>query len=294
MQDLSLYFNEFFEVRMATFGWVLDETRRLRYKVYCKEEQFEDPARFPDGMEKDEHDRCSVHCLVSHRPTGFYIGTARLVLGADKALLPVELCSDDRFRKTVQGEFPRIVIAEPSRLALTGEFRRRHGETLTVGGIPLFDTTDRRKLPEPSYDRRLSRDRRRFEVGPPQGLAERRRNTDERRDTREERRHSERRVMPHLMLVLLRAAIEMSFQHQIEVWYALMEPAFLRRLKSLGLVFEPVGKRVMVGNRWRQPCRAYLPVMLNRVRDIRNDLWAMLCDRGRLDFEHNYPPPDQP
>ena len=73
-----------------------------------------------------------------------------------------------------------------------------------------------------------------------------------------------------------------------------MEPAFLRRLKSLGLVFDPIGKRVMVGNRWRQPCRAYLPVLLNRVHDIRSDLWTLLCDRGRLDFEHNYPPPGQP
>jgi hypothetical protein len=127
MNDLSHYFNEFVEVRFATSGWVVDETRRLRYRVYCKEEGFEDPARFPDGMEKDEHDTRAIHCLVLHRPTG--------------------------------------------------------------------------------------------------------------------------------------------------------------------LVFEPVGTRVTVGNRSRQPCRACLQDLLDRVRHVRCDLWVMLSDHGRFLFHHDYEPP---
>ncbi|AHK80773.1 hypothetical protein M911_13930 [Ectothiorhodospira haloalkaliphila] len=59
---------------------------RLRYQVYCLETGYEDPAAFPDGMERDEWDEYSIPFLVRHRPSGEWIGTMRLIPSLDGRL----------------------------------------------------------------------------------------------------------------------------------------------------------------------------------------------------------------
>lgn len=52
---------------------------RLRYQVYCQKLAYEDPARFPDGEERDHYDEHAVHFLAYDSRREDWIGTLRLV-----------------------------------------------------------------------------------------------------------------------------------------------------------------------------------------------------------------------
>jgi N-acyl amino acid synthase of PEP-CTERM/exosortase system len=60
----------------------------LRYQVYCLREKFEDPARYPKFLEKDEYDEASAHFIVRSRATGEWLGAMRLIV-APVPKLPV-------------------------------------------------------------------------------------------------------------------------------------------------------------------------------------------------------------
>lgn len=122
-------YHHYFDVLPVTSTEQLEAVYRLRYQVYCEENPFEDPAEHPNGMEYDEFDRHSVHVLLMHRPTGAVAGTVRLVLGDkhEPHLLPIEqVCQDPMLSSSVL--FPRNVVAEVSRFAVSKQFRRRLGE----------------------------------------------------------------------------------------------------------------------------------------------------------------------
>ena len=101
---------------------------RIRYLVYCVELGFEDPARFPDGLEQDPWDPQSIHFLVRARATGAWIAAMRLVL-PQAGSLPVEhLCQ-------LQGDaLPPILPAqrgEISRLCIIDHVRHLEPATHT-------------------------------------------------------------------------------------------------------------------------------------------------------------------
>ena len=56
--DLVEPYHEFFSITMADTDELRKEVFRLRYDVYCKELGWEDPANFPDALERDIYDDC--------------------------------------------------------------------------------------------------------------------------------------------------------------------------------------------------------------------------------------------
>jgi len=125
---------------------------RLRHQVYCRELGFE-PIR-PDDLEYDEFDARSLHCLVQSAASGQDVGCARLILldpqqPAD--LLPLEItcaATIDRSLVATMAE-QRSQIAEISRLAVIGSYRRRQGEQDKPISISEadFGTRDRPRQP---------------------------------------------------------------------------------------------------------------------------------------------------
>src|SRR5262245_204916 len=77
---LAEFYWSWFDARVASTEELRDTAFRLRYRVYCIENSFEDPAANPDGREIDEFDQHSVHGLLTYRPTQTAAGTVRLVL----------------------------------------------------------------------------------------------------------------------------------------------------------------------------------------------------------------------
>ena len=57
-----------------------EQVHHLRYQIYCEEYSFENPTQYPDGLEIDEFDIHSVHCLIFNHHTDQAIGTVRLIL----------------------------------------------------------------------------------------------------------------------------------------------------------------------------------------------------------------------
>lgn len=132
-------FDRYFKVQLVTSEQQKMQVFALRYRVYCQEFRYESGELFSDGLERDEYDHNSWHCLIIHRSSGVAAGCVRLVpaMGSrDLAPLPMERycgsCLDQSYID--QLNLDRSAVCEISRLAVDAVFRRRTGENLTRYG----------------------------------------------------------------------------------------------------------------------------------------------------------------
>ena len=127
---------------------LLREVHRIRYQVYCIENEFEDPRNNPEGFERDEFDEHSVHALLVHCASQAPVGTVRLVLhkpGAGGGSLPFHrVC---RQAEAHRADFlPYETTAEFSRFAISK--RCRHTAAQKAGGGPReFGDEERSTIP---------------------------------------------------------------------------------------------------------------------------------------------------
>jgi N-acyl amino acid synthase of PEP-CTERM/exosortase system len=154
--DATSYDDHFAVVRADT-QQQLDLVYRLRYRVYCIENRFEDPGRCPDGREIDEDDDRSIHTLLIHRRSGLAAGTSRLIMPRldSRRPLPMQRILGRRELESVR-HLPLHQIAEISRFAVSKEFRRRCGEERYAdAGFPYplsrSDTAVRRLFPHITF-----------------------------------------------------------------------------------------------------------------------------------------------
>ena len=93
--SLFMDFARYFELSLALTAEQKESVFRVRYNVYCEEFGYEDPAAFQDHLEKDTFESRSIHCLVTHIPTGLPAGCVRLVTTDAESQMPMELhCGD--------------------------------------------------------------------------------------------------------------------------------------------------------------------------------------------------------
>ncbi|MBK7954070.1 MAG: PEP-CTERM/exosortase system-associated acyltransferase [Candidatus Accumulibacter sp.] len=128
---MSQGYRKFFRVVPALSHALRAENYRIRHEVYCRELGFEQLRA--DGLEADDFDEQSVHCLVQSVSTGLYVGCARLVLvdpERPQARLPFEITCENTLDRSIVDPMAldRSRIAEISRLAVVGSYRRRQGE----------------------------------------------------------------------------------------------------------------------------------------------------------------------
>jgi N-acyl amino acid synthase of PEP-CTERM/exosortase system len=124
----ELFYNVFyklFDVVHADTQALKDEAHRIRYQVFCLEnEGYEDPAEHPDGLEKDKYDHNSNHALLIFKPTGHAIGTVRII-GHNpdnwRQSFPLQEVSDSEY---LQSEHFVKSACELSRLCISTELRR--------------------------------------------------------------------------------------------------------------------------------------------------------------------------
>ena len=155
--DMLSAFDEYFEVVIADTPELLEQAFRLRYTVLCVEERapgFE-AAHYPDGLETDDHDRHAHHLLLKHRPTGTFIGGARLVFTDPSnpgKSFPVEQHTQIDPALFDISKLSRQHTVEISRFILVGKYsrrreERRRSETRAVG--EKRDPGNRRRFPHP-------------------------------------------------------------------------------------------------------------------------------------------------
>lgn len=111
----------------------LDETFRLRYKVYCEEHEFLDKAGYPDGRETDEYDNHSIH-FVLRDSSGEIAATVRLITNSELQF-PVEKHFDFDIKVAIEN---RDHLAEISRLIVSRKYRRHHLLLALIKGIYVY------------------------------------------------------------------------------------------------------------------------------------------------------------
>jgi len=128
-EPLAQLFARSFAVVRADTPALRDAFFRLRYNVYCLENDFENPADFPDGRETDSFDEHSLHAALIHRPSRSLMGGVRLISpGLDGGReLPVQGLVGPQERRILEA-FPARYTAEISRYTVSRLFRRRAGE----------------------------------------------------------------------------------------------------------------------------------------------------------------------
>lgn len=92
---------------------------------------------------------------------------------------------------------------------------------------------------------------------------------------------SNRRVIPHMALGLMKAVMLMSICHHVTHLCAVMDPALLRLLSRFGIHFESLGPTVTYHGT-RQPCHAEIAMIWKSLRAERPDTWGFLTDYGAL------------
>ncbi|TVR81150.1 MAG: PEP-CTERM/exosortase system-associated acyltransferase [Rhodospirillales bacterium] len=132
-----------FEAVPARSAALLLEAHRLRYQVYGVENPFEECAErrevycrdkdaavcraCPNGVEVDDFDRHSQHCLLLHKPTRTFVGATRLILprkDAPEKSFPIqEICQDPLLQDPVR--FPIPLMGEISRFCISKQRRQQ-------------------------------------------------------------------------------------------------------------------------------------------------------------------------
>jgi len=150
--NLGAGFSKYFHALPALDDDLRKVVYRIRHGVYCEELGYE-PTR-PNGLESDEFDERSVHCLLETATTAEPVGCVRLIL-ADQSDPQVpfpfeQLCEAALDRSVVDPRtLDRTKIAEVSRLAVIDRYRRRHGEQKVPLRIDAsdFGTPERPRFP---------------------------------------------------------------------------------------------------------------------------------------------------
>lgn len=129
----------------------LEESYRLRYKIYCQEAQFLSKEDYPSGTEVDEYDMHSEHIVAQHMEDtnkGVIVGTIRLVNFTDKLGFPTGKYYPQLYELIPPMDYH--AISEISRLCIAQEFRKRLADKDGLYGIESYLTEkqgERRKYP---------------------------------------------------------------------------------------------------------------------------------------------------
>lgn len=134
MLSLGEHFSDYFQILLAWTPALLAQAYRIRFDVYCREFHYELEENFPDGLEQDEYDQHSLHCLIVHKASHLPAGCVRLVKTPahdSSFLLPfTKFCGNSLTHVELHpNRLPHTSVAEVSRLAVHPTFRRRWKES---------------------------------------------------------------------------------------------------------------------------------------------------------------------
>jgi N-acyl amino acid synthase of PEP-CTERM/exosortase system len=158
--ELIAPFQNYFQILIADTPELMEQVHRVRYEVFCQEFHFEQEENCPGGLERDEYDDQAIHFLIMHRNSALPAGCVRLIQTRTTdpdAPLPIErYCAASL--APGEGHPSRMLrnsLCEISRLAVSGHFRKRRGESEsplgTSEGIPMDNEIEYRIFPLLSF-----------------------------------------------------------------------------------------------------------------------------------------------
>jgi N-acyl amino acid synthase of PEP-CTERM/exosortase system len=158
MNDIVAAFNEYFKIIDADSPELLRDVFHLRYQVLCIEQRLPgfEAWNYPAEMESDDYDRHSSHVLLQHRPSGGFLGTARLILPDSlnpNKPFPIEQHTQFDPALFDISKLSRQNTAEVSRLLILRRFRQRRSDGDESDNKKIVvedcDTKKQRRFPHP-------------------------------------------------------------------------------------------------------------------------------------------------
>lgn len=120
--------------------------RRLRFKVYCQEAGFFDPANYADQLEVDPYDTRSLQSLAVLRPTGTAVGTVRLILPSrdpgSPYQKPFDAVCDPSSLEEQKLLLDAEATAELSRFCVTRDLVGQLRQLIDEGRIPAAEPAE--------------------------------------------------------------------------------------------------------------------------------------------------------
>ncbi len=135
--NLADHFDQYFEMIPATSNELKNEVYKLRYQVFCVENEIFNSENYPNNLEFDDHDQRSVHYLIRYRKTGEYAATTRLILpdaNNPQRSFPLEEYCEINNLTAVQ-PINRLHLGEVSRFCVSESFKRRKTDDNTLAAI---------------------------------------------------------------------------------------------------------------------------------------------------------------
>lgn len=126
VKTVARHFSTYLHPLVAETTELSNESYRIRNNVYCDELNFLDTGH--NGLEVDNFDKYSTHCLIQHIPTARFSGTVRVVRPEKSShTIPLQkYCSDSISKDKINpADFAPYEICEISRLAVPSDFRKR-------------------------------------------------------------------------------------------------------------------------------------------------------------------------
>ena len=268
-------FNQYFEMIPACSDELRREVYKLRFQVYCNETCFEDPLQHPGEIEYDEYDSNSIHYLIRHRRSSAYAATTRLILPSaldSEKLFPIEVHSTIDNLELLR-DLPRNKIAEVSRFCVSKKKTFPIEVNTTIDNVEALKDVPRNKLSEVSRFC-VSKEFKRRKYDKADSL------TGINEEYVEKIAEQERRTFPHITLALIACLIRASEENGIDYWFAVMEPALLRFLSTLGIRFTGIGPVTDYHGK-RKPCIIKIADLLSGVLQKKPPLWSLLTNNGQ-------------
>lgn len=152
-KTVSRHFSKYLRPIVAKTEELRQESYRIRSDVYCDELKFLDAQE--NGLESDEFDKYSTHCLIRHIPTSRFSGTVRVVRPeTNQHSIPLQkyYAKSITKDKVHPNDFAPHEICEISRLAVPKDFRRRqidhfHGAATGVINEDVYSENELRFFP---------------------------------------------------------------------------------------------------------------------------------------------------
>jgi N-acyl amino acid synthase of PEP-CTERM/exosortase system len=240
-------YTQAFDSAIADSESLRNQAFRLRYEVYCIENQgFENPDEHPDKLETDHYDCHALQGLLVHRYSGFAVGSVRMVLPvADRweCSMPIqEHCMHPtvHHRGTIMGSL------ETSRFCISRSMRKRicQEDTYRV----LSDTDAGMRSP----------------ARPVKELID-----------------QTRALLPYLCVGLVKLPLQVAAENGLEHIFATLDPRLLQLLTQLGICSTRLGDDID-HHGMRSPVDFVpLDIFENTYKNKR-EVWKIVTDNGRL------------
>jgi N-acyl amino acid synthase of PEP-CTERM/exosortase system len=242
-------YHKAFRIIRADSNALKDIVFRLRYEVYCLENNMDSTTRADAAsqLEKDSYDDRAIHYLLYRKSTDEAAGAIRVVLPrADKPLhsFPMQFICD---HPLLHMEEKVTKFCELSRLCMTKDFRKRPGDGRI---LPAYFDQDQTMRLDPNTQVYI------------------------------------RRVIPFAPLGLLCAAFEGALEHGLTDCVCILDPEQLYALQRIGLSYRVLGPRLEMGGQ-QQPVIFNIKHAFDNMILQNPPCWEIVSDRGRLHLKAN-------